>query len=289
MKKSKNRAFTLAEVMIVLTVIGVLSAILLPVAFHSTPDKNILKFKKANNTFYSAIRELVSSGKYYMPGYLGIMPDGTLPIGITIETNSGYFLDNYYLRKIASWASHASDDGIQYFCNSFADLVSAKENNCTFDALDTTHTLLIAQIPAYYYDKIETISDTYCLPTSTIFTKGYNSFKTNDDVTFYDYGNVFGRASASCTYSKTDEFGYEMCTDKNGFDVSYQIVCMDIDGVDGPIKPFGYGVRSDGKIVSGLRARWWLQRDITKKETDCCPVNLNTNGFCDTNDTICAE
>ena len=47
MKVDKNKAFTLAEVMVVLTVIGILTAILLPSALHSTPDKNVMKFKKS--------------------------------------------------------------------------------------------------------------------------------------------------------------------------------------------------------------------------------------------------
>ena len=40
----KKKAFTLAEIMIVLVIIGVLSAILLPVAIHSAPDENVMKF-----------------------------------------------------------------------------------------------------------------------------------------------------------------------------------------------------------------------------------------------------
>ena len=70
-------------------------------------------------------------------------------------------------------------------------------------------------------------------------------------------------------------------------------MCIDVDGA-GPIKPFGYGIRADGKIAPGARATWWLSRDITKKETECCPKSLaeatsgtGTINLCDTNDTIC--
>ena len=40
---SKQKAFTLAEILIVLTVIGILTAILMPIAIQSAPDENVLK------------------------------------------------------------------------------------------------------------------------------------------------------------------------------------------------------------------------------------------------------
>lgn len=54
--------------MIVLSVIGILSAILLPVALHSMPNDNLMKFKKAHNTLGTVIKELVTSDKYYKDG-----------------------------------------------------------------------------------------------------------------------------------------------------------------------------------------------------------------------------
>ena len=47
-----KKGFTLAEVMITLTVIGIITAVIIPVAIHSKPDENIMKFKKAHNTLY---------------------------------------------------------------------------------------------------------------------------------------------------------------------------------------------------------------------------------------------
>ena len=57
----------------------------------------------------------------------------------------------------------------------------------------------------------------------------------------------------------------------------------------GKILPFGVAVRGDGTIYTSSRADWWLERDITKKETDCCPKTLSDNSLCDTDDTVCAE
>ena len=53
--KKQIKAFTLAEIMIVLVVIGILTAILLPAGFQSAPNENIMKFKKANTTLYRVI------------------------------------------------------------------------------------------------------------------------------------------------------------------------------------------------------------------------------------------
>ena len=77
--KSIKCGFTLAEIMIVLSIIGILTAILLPIANHSRPDENVMKFKKANTTLARAISELVNSDEYYLDGDLGIrkMPDGS--------------------------------------------------------------------------------------------------------------------------------------------------------------------------------------------------------------------
>ena len=66
----KKRAFTLAEVMIVLVVIGILTAILMPIAFQSAPDENILKFKKSNSTFGTVVRELINSEAFASSNYV---------------------------------------------------------------------------------------------------------------------------------------------------------------------------------------------------------------------------
>ena len=58
-----KKGFTLAEILIVLSVIAIITAILLPSARNAMPNEDIMKFKKAHNTLYTAIRELVTSDK----------------------------------------------------------------------------------------------------------------------------------------------------------------------------------------------------------------------------------
>ena len=59
-----------------------------------------------------------------------------------------------------------------------------------------------------------------------------------------------------------------------GFDAIYKPVCIDVDGIpkDGSkncddvkdICPFGYGIRADGKIISGARADEWMEKGFQK-------------------------
>ena len=101
----KQKAFTLAEILIVLTVIGILTAILMPIAIQSAPDENILKFKKANATLGTVIRELVNSDRYYLDGDLGVKADGTQITG-------------------------AANGNQTYFCNTLAEILNTKSTNC---------------------------------------------------------------------------------------------------------------------------------------------------------------
>ena len=51
----------------------------------------------------------------------------------------------------------------------------------------------------------------------------------------------------------------------NNFDVHYKIVCIDIDEMCQGEDPFGYGIRADGKILTGARADEWLERDVMEE------------------------
>ena len=68
--------------------------------------------------------------------------------------------------------------------------------------------------------------------------------------------------------------GNNRAIDRFEFSSIYKILCIDPDGIpkDGSencddkkdICPFGYGIRADGKILTGARADEWLEKDLQK-------------------------
>lgn len=85
--------------------------ILLPVAFQSSPDEDVMRFKKGYNTLLTATRELVSSDRYYQNGDLGRRANGDLVDG-------------------------KHDGDLTYFCETLADILSTIEVNCNEGGLD---------------------------------------------------------------------------------------------------------------------------------------------------------
>ena len=122
---AKRYAFTLAEIMIALVVIGIITSILLPVAFNNVPNENIMKLKKADATLTKVFSELASSGEYFTAGDL------------SKKANGSVMLDK------------------EYVCKTFADIVSTKNVNCA-----TTKTNI-----AYIVDNTKiTLVEKYLIP-----------------------------------------------------------------------------------------------------------------------------
>ena len=250
---SKRLGFTLAEIMIVLTIIGILTAILLPVAINSAPDENVMKFKKGNNTLGTVIRELVNSDKYYANGDLGIRADGTLIDG-----------------------KHDGDE--KYFCSTFSDVISVKNQNCA-DKNNSCYNLNKENFVQLYSQWGQTLEeakktlDKVCLECGEVVGAEIIS---NDNITYYQTSPnyTFGMPWYE-DYELTVELNQRFFSppngpvvhgDDNGFDRMYKIFCMDIDGINKGEDPFGYGIRADGKILLGARADEWLQKSIQKGE-----------------------
>ena len=235
--------------MIVLVIIGILTAILLPVAIHSAPDENIMKFKKGNNTIGVVIRELVNSDKYYLNGDLGVKANG-------------------------NWVVESD-----YFCNTFAEFLSVKETKCTRNIQQSSNLKgYVAEdwhLTGASATALPERVDEMCKNETDVKD---NYIVTPDNITYYDLdagltfgfdgkGTDFGCGFRNCYYMKWDKAGIDPTTNynpTNSFYYTYKIFCMDIDGINRGEDPFGYGIRVDGKIALGARAKEWMNKSIQK-------------------------
>ena len=252
----KNLAFTLAEIMIVLVVIGILTGILVPAAMNSMPNGNVMKFKKAHNTLYRVINELVSSDKYYADGDLGKRPNGDLIDG-----------------------THTGDK--TYFCESIADILSTKSVDCkeTSGAKNWGY----IDLSAFTLKQVKQHADGFCREyrssAEIITTDGVSFFQSSPQLTF-GMNTLDALATTPYDDSIGDEkyrrwFNNEWHNTAQGFQGIYKVYCIDVDGIpakgsadcddDKDICPFGYGIRYDGKIISGARADKWLTKSIQEK------------------------
>ena len=257
-------AFTLAEIMIALVVIGVITSILLPVAFNSVPDENVMKFKKGNATLAKVINELVSSEKYYSNGDLGIRANGNLVDG-----------------------NHDGD--LSYFCKSFSDVVSSKSTNCkeleSSELIPSNYNKGFVQVGAtnskeFLMEDAKKSADEICKLIQSAIGE---EIKTTDNIIYFqavptlpfgvnwqtaltkDENRTEEDAINACgSYCQVRLFGGTLHTDIYGFDRIYKVFCMDIDGINQGEDPFGYGIRADGKILTGKRADEWLEKKLSE-------------------------
>ena len=255
-----KKAFTLAEIMIVLVIIGVITAILLPIAIHNAPDENVMKFKKGNNTLGTVIRELVNSDEYYANGDLSIRADGVI-------------LDD------------STDDNKKYLCETFANIISVKNVDCS-----TYKNYSYSHIAADWNNEdmgengildAKKTPDEICKKAAEfvgeeiIMTDGIVYYEASPGTPFgiqYVYNDPFSDVKY--------ENGEMTCGVKGLFKIrntakncdeyfikpigTYKTFCMDIDGINKGEDPFGYGIRVDGKILYGARAQEWMQKSIQK-------------------------
>ncbi len=237
--KNCFKGFTLAEIMVVLVVIGVLAGILVPVANNARPDEKVMKFKKANATLANVIHELVTSDKYYAEGDLSLMPDGT---DVSSPT---------------------------YFCQTIADLLTTKSVNCStvntgqynghVDNCEDadTHTLQYAK------SQLDTLCKTHqsTIGAEIVTVDNIKYFQSNPAYHFaINWGSAFPSFNTT-----TLRLYYHTC---NNFYRNYKAFCIDIDDIGKGEDPFGYGIRVDGKILTGARADEWLEKGFQKGKND---------------------
>ena len=238
-----KKGFTLAEIMIALVVIGIITSILLPVAFNNVPNENVMKFKKGNATLAKVINELVTSGEYYKEGDLGVKADGTIVDG----THNGDY---------------------SYFCKTIADILNTKNADCDeknigtadyYVSLDVDHDFEQYKNNPQGWSLIDgcDLSNINCwFDSSCKYTPNkVQAITTIDNIVFY-------QTTAVTPFGAELFKGY--LTDI-GKPRNYKYFCMDIDGINQGEDPFGYGIRVDGKIILSARAQEWIEKSIQEK------------------------
>jgi prepilin-type N-terminal cleavage/methylation domain-containing protein len=80
-----KKAFTLAEVLTTLAIIGVISAVLIPALFTSLPNNNKYLYKSAYKTVEEVVSELINDSSLY-----SVAADG-----FKNTTDVGYFCNNF--------------------------------------------------------------------------------------------------------------------------------------------------------------------------------------------------
>lgn len=242
----KKKGFTLAEVMIVFTVIGVLTAILIPTLFAASPDQQKLKAKKAYNTLTRAVENLVNSSTY---GNTGLLESTPFILGAEdADTNARN----------------------RFFCNQLTEVLNVKKADCTLDTLNTTSMAdYTCKTGAFAkdangrkslcmeadstgkldYASLQSKIDTICLKyfSDAKNTSGYN-FTTADNV-------LWGVQLTNFTHSAT------VTSDGITSSAFYNLVCFDTSEHQDSSYMYGAGVRKDGKIVVGKKLQELLEEE----------------------------
>lgn len=180
---NRKRGFTLAELMIVLAILGIVSAILTPVIFDAMPDENKLKFKKAYYTMQRTTDAVLNSDVY---------PEGDLS-------------------KPSSPA--------KVFCAAFADMLNTIVDNCNA----SSGNLVLATKTLNYNGSNGANLDTYCRATAvTDYLTGTSNkpkFVTQDGIYWFGFDYDFPAAtSANAKFNSAgmrSDYGV-VCVDVDG-------------------------------------------------------------------------
>lgn len=153
----KKDAFTLAETLVVLTIIGVLAVIALSVLQKSVPDKNKALFKKAYSVTERTIAELVNDENFYPydPDRIGFLNTDVVQIpGTTSAASGDTKLCELFTNKL----------------NLLGD-IAYEDSNCVFETTD-----------GIFWTMPVGVSDFATRKTITVDVNGRENLPNSDDV-----------------------------------------------------------------------------------------------------------
>ena len=145
------KGFTLSEVMVTITILGVLAAILIPAVVNVSPDSSKILLKKANVTLERAVSDLISNDLYYPADQTDDDSNG-------VKVSRGFNYTNTVGMGLPS-----SNDKFCYLLSQELNTVSA---NCTAVATGTAPNIVAPYTFTTTDGMLWTINDT----TATAFT-----------------------------------------------------------------------------------------------------------------------
>ncbi len=239
---STKKGFTLAELMIVLAVLAVIAAVLMPTVFNSMPDENKLKFKKGYYTLKRTIDQMVNSDAY--------------------EQTEGQFGKVFSEDDTSCPFEGATNDDecARYFCIQFSEMLNSTYTQCEQFKNDT----------GLYTAKFD-VSDITADSGNNLDSKctGFPAAKVSDNAAAH-LVNVATQDGIYWSVPK-DSFSGKNANGEKGQTLTgvysqipayYAVICMDVDGPGGE-DAFAFGIRRDGKVIAGARAKQWLQEGTT--------------------------
>ena len=237
-----KKALTLAEIMIVLVVIGIFSAVLLPIARNATPDNDLAKYRKNSSALLLAIKELVHSDEFYADGDLGLKADNT-PV-----------------------------DDPKYFCKTLAGVLTTKAVNCSSDNLGYNSSAAInltdIGIDVINGDSVSDYVDCMCKAN----TSSGAEITLVDNTIIYSINPYYHFGSLTESGSSPESRLFNLCSSSR----RYKILCLDIDGIDAGEDPFGYALRADGVLIPGSRALSWNKKGIYQNDEEIAISSINS-------------
>lgn len=226
-----NKGFTLAEVMVVLGILGILAALLIPAIMQTAPDNNRIMFKKSYSVLEEAINQMINDNDDY--------PDMR---NTALSLSRGF---NYVDTTLGS--------GLNKFCY----VLSQKLNT-----VDTVSCPAVGGTGNGTFTTTDGVSWTVYIPVSDTITISHgNSLDANTNVvqfplspTLYTTKIIFDVNGSSKTPN---------CSADSSFAAPYipspaYSSCISSDTVNDPCqkKPdtFIIGIRYDGKLQIGAGA-----------------------------------
>lgn len=257
---NKSRAFTLAECMIVMLVVGVAFAILTPILFLTAPDQDRLKAKKAYHTLLTSVSIMINSPSY-------AQSEGSL--------NMCSYLDSDILSE-----AEIKDMRDEYFCLNMAEIVNAEFADCSLDLVNSAVATESGNDACTANTSFEFSSSSprssVCLKTEAgteedteqfvytdlrdkfdiICEKFYSNANQNQNVdvkTVYNFktpdGILWAIQRANFSHNaKISQF--DKITGKSAF---YNVICINTDSNKSAEFTYGAGVNADGNILLGTK------------------------------------